>query len=41
MLDKYNIMSTSVLEAFEKIPADQKDYRKSSIMCFTLYSHSI
>ena len=41
MLDKYNIISTSVSEAVEKIPTDEKDYRKCSFMCFTLYSHSI
>ena len=41
MLDKYNIISTSVSEAVEKIPTDEKDYRKSSFMCFTFYSHSI
>ena len=40
MLDKYNIISTSVSGAVEKIPADEKDYRKCSFMCFTLYSHS-
>ena len=41
MLDKDNIISTSVSEADEKIPTDEKDYRKYSFMCFTLYSHSI
>ena len=41
MLDKYNIISTSVSEAVEKIPTDEKDYCKCSFMCFTLYSHSI
>ena len=41
MLDKDNIISTSVSEAVEKIPTDEKDYRKCSFMCFTLYSHSI
>ena len=41
MLDKYNIISTSVSEAVEKIPTDEKDYRKCSFMCFTLYSHSM
>ena len=40
MLDKYNILSTSVSEAAEKIPTDEKDHRKC-FMCFTLYSHSI
>ena len=42
MLHKDNIVSTSVSEAVEKIPTDEKkDYRKCSFMCFTLYSHSI
>ena len=41
MLGKYNITSTSVSEAVEKIPTDEKDYRKCFFMCFTLYSHSI
>ena len=41
MLDKYNIISTSVSEAVEKIPTDKKDYRKCSFMYFTLYGHSI
>ena len=41
MLDKDNIISTSVSEAVEKIPTNEKDYRKSTFMCFTLYSHSI
>ena len=39
MLHKYNTISTSVSEAAEKIPTDEKDYRKSSFMCFTLNSH--
>ena len=41
MLDKDNIISTSVSEAVEKIPTDEKDYRKCSFRCFTLCSHSI
>ena len=41
MLDKYNIISTIVSEAVEKIPKDEKAYRKRSLMCFTVYSHSI
>ena len=41
MLDKDNIISTSVPEAVEKIPTDEKDYRKCSFMCFTLQSYSI
>ena len=41
MLDKDNIISTSVLEAVEKIATDEKDYRKCSFMCFTLHhSHN-
>ena len=35
MLDNDNITSTSVLKAVEKIPADEKDHRKCSFMCFT------
>ena len=41
MLDNDNIIGTSVSKAVEKIPTDEKDYRKSSFMCFTLHSHSI
>ena len=41
MLNNDNIISTSVSEAVEKIPTDQKDYRKCSFMCFSLHSHSI
>ena len=41
MLDNNNIISTSDSEAVQKIPADEKDYRKCTFMCFTLYSHSI
>ena len=41
MLDKDNIISTSVSEAVEKIPTDEKDYRKCSFKCFTLHSHSM
>ena len=41
MLDKDNIISTSVPEAVEKIPTDENDYCKCSFICFTLYSHSI
>ena len=41
MLDNENITSTSVSEAIEKIPTDEKDYRKCSFMCFTLHSYSI
>ena len=41
MLDKDNIISASVSDPVEKIPADEKDYRKCSFTCFTLYSHSM
>ena len=41
MLDKDNIISTSVSGAVEKVPKDEKDYRKCSFMCFTLHSYSI
>ena len=41
MLDKDNIISTSVSETVEKIHTDEKDYRKCSFMCFTLCSHSM
>ena len=41
MLDKYNVISTSVSEAVEKIPTDKKDFRKCSFMFFTLHSQSI
>ena len=40
MLDNGNIISTSVSEAVEKIPTDEKDYRKCSFMGFTLHSHN-
>ena len=41
MLDKLNIVSTSVSEAVERISTDEKDYRKCSFMCFSLHSYSI
>ena len=41
MLGKDYIMTTSVSEAVEKIPTNEKDDRKCSFMCFTLHSHSI
>ena len=41
MLDKNNIISTNVSEAVKKIPTDEKNNRKCSVMCFTLHSHSI
>ena len=41
MLDKDNVISASVSEAVEQIATDEKDHRKCSFMCFTLYSHSI
>ena len=34
MLDKDNIISTSVSEAVEKVPKEEKDYRKCSIMFY-------
>ena len=39
MLDKENIISTSVSEADEKVPTEEKDYSKCSIICFTLHSY--
>ena len=41
MLDNDNITSASVSEAVEKIPKDEKDYRKCSFICFTLHSYSL
>ena len=41
MLDNGNVISTSALETVEKIPTDEKDYHKCSLMCFTLHSHNI
>ena len=41
MLDNNHTISTSVADAVEKIPTDEKDYRKCFFMCFTLHSHSI
>ena len=41
MLDKENIISTNVSEEVEKIPTDEKDYRKCSFMCLTLHGYSI
>ena len=41
MLDKDNVISTSVSEAVEKIPTVEKNYRKCSFMCFKLHSHSV
>ena len=41
MLDKDNVITTSVSEPAEKIPTDEKDYHKCSFMCFTLHNHSI
>ena len=34
MLDKDNIISTSISEAVEKIPTDEKDYRKCSFIVY-------
>ena len=39
MLDNDNIMSTSASEAVEKIPTDEKDYRKSSFNYFSVHKH--
>ena len=36
-----NVIRTNVSEAVEKIPKDEKDYRKCYFMCFTLHSHSV
>ena len=41
MLEKDNIIRTSASEAVEKVPTDEKDYRKCSFICFTLHSYSI
>ena len=41
MLDNDDIISICVSEGVEKIPTDEKDYRKCFFMCFTLHSHSI
>ena len=41
MLDKDNIISTSISGAVEKISIDEKDDRKCSFMCFTLHSNNI
>ena len=42
MLYKYNIIiTTSFSEVVEKIPTDEKDYFNCSLICFTLYSHSM
>ena len=37
MLDNDNIISRRVTEAVEKIPTDEKDYRKCSFMCSIAY----
>ena len=34
MLDNDNVISTSVSEAVEKIPTDEKDYRKGSFIVY-------
>ena len=34
MLDKDNIISTRISEAVEKIPTDEKDYRKCSFIVY-------
>ena len=41
MLDKDNVISTSISEAVENILTDKKDYRKCSFMCLTLHSNRI
>ena len=41
MLDNDNITFANVSEAVEKVPTDEKSYRKFSFMCFSFYSHSI
>ena len=41
MLDKDSIINASVSEAVKKIPTNEKDYRKCTFMCFTLYNHRI
>ena len=41
MQDKDNIIIKTVSEAVEKIPTEEKDYRKCFFIWFTLYSHSI
>ena len=48
MLDKVSIISTSVSEAVEKIPTDEKDYRKYSTVemrkefaCFQVATSSL
>ena len=40
MLDNDNTISTSVSEAVEKIPTDEKDHCKCYFTFFTLHSHS-
>ena len=35
------MINTSVSEAVEKVPTNEKDYHKCSFVCFTLYSRSI
>ena len=41
MLDNDDIINTSVSEAVENIPTDEKDYRKSPFMCLSLHNQSI
>ena len=41
MLDNDIVISESFSEAVEKIPADEKDCCKCSVICFTLHSLSI
>ena len=41
MLDKDNIISTSVSEAVEKIPTDEKDYHKCSFIVYFAQSQQL
>ena len=41
MLDNDNIINANVSKTVEKIPTDEKDYRKCSFICFCLKSHNI
>ena len=41
MLDKDNIISRSVLEAVEKIPTDEKDYRRCSFIVYFAQSQQL
>ena len=41
MLDNGNIISTSVSEAVEKIPRDEKDYHKCSFIVYFAQSQQL